>query len=119
MQINNKDLLSLKFENLLQLASCTICNLQNKPELNNKKGQIINYNISKKRYLVEVENQKMYLKLDNLIIDKDYCVKLNNISSQPMLNGKIGKIISYDKYVDRYIIVVDCNRKLKSKNREY
>lgn len=115
VQVNNHDLLSLKFENLLQLATCTICNLQKKPELNNKKGQIVNYNISKKRYLIEIENQQMYFKLDNLIIDKDYCVKLNNISSQPMLNGKIGKIITYDKYVDRYIIVVDCNRKLKVK----
>ena len=83
-----------------------ITGLTNNTELNDKYGIIMNYNTSKKRYLVTSPNGEIYLKPIN-IIQQVSNVRLNFIIKYPKLNNKIGKIVGWDDYKLRFKIKLE------------
>ncbi|VVU95001.1 DnaJ domain [seawater metagenome] len=112
----NNSLISLRYENLHQIANAEIYGLKSKPELNKKKCKILKYDKNKKKFAIQIGSDVFYLKPHNLIIENGICIKIQEVITQPVLNGKLGRIIEFDKLENRYTIIIENNRRLKIKS---
>lgn len=73
-----------------------ITKLISKPEINNKLGNIINYNINKDRYLVQIYNYTQPIFLKRCNIQQIIPVTIYNVDKFPELIDRKGKFIYYD-----------------------
>lgn len=108
VRIDNRTEMMLKHENLLQLVDVTICNLINKKELNGKTGKIIGICKDLGRYKINLEGQIIALKQDNFIVPNETCISLHNLNRKD-LNGKKGRILSFNSEDKRYKIGINKN----------
>ncbi len=115
IKLYNGNLLSLKFENIQQLTDVRIFNLKTKKELNNKLGKLIKYDDKKNKFIIELNGNIYSLNPENIIINKDTCVKLHGIKSQPLLNNKCGRIQNFNFQDNRYTIIIENNRRINVK----
>ena len=77
------------------------------PERNGDFGEVIDYDATAKRYTVlleDTEDEKLRVKPENLL--QHVHVRLQNIESQPTLNGQRGTIIAWDGKKEKYNIHV-------------
>jgi curved DNA-binding protein CbpA len=115
VQLQDGSKISLKHENLQQILDVVIHDIIKIPSLNGKNGKLIGSNINKNKYKVIVDDKLILLKASNIILQNDACVQIKNIHTQPLLNGKRGRIIDYDKLNHKYIINIEGNRNIKIK----
>ena len=108
VRIDSRTEMMLKHENLLQLIDVTICNLVNKKELNGKIGKIIGICNDLGRYKINLEGQVIALKQDNFIVPNGTCISLYNLNRQE-LNGKKGRVLSFNSEDKRYKIGINKN----------
>lgn len=80
--------------------------LVSKPERNGDRGEVIGYDPAAGRYTIVLEDteEQLRVKASNLL--QHVHVHLNNLQSQPSLNGKKGTIIAWNEHKHRYSIYV-------------
>jgi len=105
-----KKKLKLNFDNVLQNVQIKVINLEN---LENKTGKIIGFINDFNKYKVKIDNKFIGIGSSNLIIDNNILVKVQNIKSQPHLNGEICLLKSYDKKTNKYVISTEDNKNYK------
>mmetsp|Transcript_20325 Transcript_20325/g.43369 ORF Transcript_20325/g.43369 Transcript_20325/m.43369 type:complete len:359 (-) Transcript_20325:360-1436(-) len=79
--------------------------LEKAPQHNGKTGSITSFDETKLRYSVEIDDQTLSLRGQNLT---QHCprVKVVGIESQPELNGQTGTVLNYDDNQGRYTVKV-------------
>ena len=95
----------LKRKNFQQLVEGIILGT-NKQELNGRKCKILSYNNETDRYQVQVGRKIVNIQPSHIIIDDDTCVEIRNIQSDSSLNGKFGRIKSFNQAKHRYNIAL-------------
>merc|ERR1712038_2022420 len=88
--------------------------LVSKPERNGDRGMVKQYNRSKGRYVVVLEDSDgtMSVKASNLL--QHVHVRIHDIKGQPELNGKTGTILTWIPSKERYNIYVSALKKAVS-----
>lgn len=91
-----------KLEHLVQ--GVHIVGLSGRPELNGQQATVVNFDKESGRFRVQVESKKevVSLKPDNFIMPDGTSVEIMGVQKQPQLNGRRGKIRSFDKATGRY-----------------
>lgn len=97
VELEDGDVVSIKGENLLQPCVGEVTGMVSKPELNGRSGRVREYDEAKGRYHVEVQGQVVSLKPDNLILPKDTRARVVGLVSQLQWNGKVGKVLDFDR----------------------
>ncbi len=115
VQLQDGTKISLKHQNLQQILEVTIHDIKKIPSLNGKNGKLIGYNSDKNKYKVIIDDKLILLRAANIILQNDACVEIKNIVTQPLLNGKKGRVIDYDRLSNKYIINIEGNRNIKIK----
>jgi curved DNA-binding protein CbpA len=116
VQLEDGETVAVKPENFHQLvAGVTITGLQSKPELNGKKGRIIDYSAPNERYQVQVGGSIVAVKPKNLILPNNTHVRIAGLSSAAEYNGKFARIKSFDSSADRYVLEVSPSKQLRVK----
>ena len=108
-------IVALKPDNVKEIINFKVMGLKNQSNLNGKIGQIIGFDITSNRYRVIVNNSMISLKSKNIIIERDHCVKLQGIISQPHLNDKIVKVKSFDPALNKYTVQISESKLIKVK----
>jgi hypothetical protein len=88
--------------------------LVSRPDRNGDRGEVLQYDPSKGRYIVQIEDtdETMSVKPSNLL--QHVHVTLHGVQSKPELNGQRGTIIAWDPAKTRYNIYVMSTSKVVS-----
>jgi len=108
------ELLWLRPQNITQLCTVEVTGLTTKPELNGRKGEIFNYEESKRRYMVLVDGSAVSLQPANCILPKRTCVVIQGLSKSEC-NGQRAQIISIDRTAARYTVECETGKQIKIK----
>lgn len=95
----------LKRKNIQQLVEGTVIGT-NKQELNGRKCNILSYNNGTDRYQVQIGRKIVNIKPEHIIVDDDTCIEIRNIQSDQSLNGRFGRIKSFNQAKHRYNIAL-------------
>lgn len=104
----------LRPQNVTQLCGVEAVGLANKPELNGRRGEIINFEALKRRYTVLVDGLTVSLQPSNCAILTGTAVVLDGLSKDEC-NGQKAVILDVDKSVLRYTVECESGQKLKVK----
>ena len=110
--------ISVQFKNIQQLVPVQITNIESQIY---KKGCIIGFLTKKDRYIIKIFNaektKRIALKKQNIVLSKNTLVliKLVGLNSQ-RFNGMFGRIDKYDYNIERYIVTLENNKKIRIKN---
>jgi hypothetical protein len=104
ISVNGNDIL-LKCDNFIQLLNVVVYNLKSNNELNGKRCRIIDF--INNRYVIDINQKRYSLNINNLIVDNNSYVKLVGLNSKPELNNRWGKIIKFDYSSERYLIQIN------------
>jgi hypothetical protein len=101
----NSDVLLLKPGNLTQQCSIEVTNLESKPELNGKVGDIFNYDAENERYMVLLHHPPTAIALQrkNSILAEGTRVVLDGLSKESY-NGQMAQIACIDRSTARYTV---------------
>lgn len=80
--------------------------LQNRPERNGDRGQIVDYDPAAGRYTVVVEDTDEALRVKPSNLLQHIHVRLESLGGLPELNGKQGTIIAWNEHKERYNVYV-------------
>ena len=106
---------SLKPTNLTQLVQgVEVTGLENKPQLNNVKGEIIGFQ-DPGRYMVKLQNgNAVGLQPQNVILPKGTRA-MTQLLSKEEFNGKWGKVVDFDREALRYTVAFQDGKQIKIK----
>ena len=93
----------------------TLEGLKGNAEMNGNSGYICNFDKSRGRYLVKVDDEVIALKPQNCRLRKGTCVTLVGLQSRPHLNGKGGDVVDFDVAAGRYVVSTETGEQLKVK----
>lgn len=114
--LEDGEALRIKGENLLQPVVGEVTGMVSKPELNGQKGTVRDYDASKGRYVVSMQNGvALALKPENLILPKGARAKVVGLVSQPQWNDKVGKVLDFDRERRRYVVQMLADQQLSVK----
>jgi curved DNA-binding protein CbpA len=111
--------MAVKRENIVQHLTVVVMGVQMKPSLNGKSGTIVDSTESvsgEVRYMVYLTSEKttVSLKAENLRFPTGSCLQIVK-TSQQNINGKWGRVTSFDSKDGRYDLRVDEGRTLRIK----
>jgi hypothetical protein len=88
--------------------------LVNRPDRNGDRGEVVQYDPSSGRYIVQIEDsdETMKVKPSNLL--QHVHVTLHGIESRPELNGQKGTILAWDPRKQRYNVYIISTSKVMS-----
>jgi len=115
VMLEDGEALSIKGDNLLQALSCEVTGMQSKPELNRQRGVVRDFDAAKGRYVLALGAQAVSLKPENLILPKGARAKVVGLVSQPQWNGKVGKVLEFDREKRRYVVQMTADQQLSLK----
>jgi curved DNA-binding protein CbpA len=105
-----------RYHNKLNLNSKVIIKgLIKKPDLNGYPGIITHYNESKNRYDVKLSDEMTISLKPNNVVPLVSKIKISNIASDTLLNGKTGDIISWDEDTGRFTVKLFIGRTISVK----
>mmetsp|Transcript_801 Transcript_801/g.1453 ORF Transcript_801/g.1453 Transcript_801/m.1453 type:complete len:332 (-) Transcript_801:1466-2461(-) len=88
--------------------------LVNRPDRNGDRGQVLQYDPSTGRYIVQLEDTEETMKVKPSNLLQHVHVKLHGLASRPELNGQQGTIIAWDPSKLRYNVYVMSSSKAMS-----
>lgn len=101
--------ISLKPCNVVQsdVSGVTLINLQSKPGLNGRTGNVTGFDQANRRYIVQMNHDNTVIKVreNALLWPRNTLVCVNGLKSSPQHNGKWGRVINFDG--DRYFVQLD------------
>lgn len=109
--------LAVRPRNVVQMCRIQIAGLENKPELNGRGAEIIQYDVAKKRYLVVLEgprSESVSLQLGHCILPTETRVLLQGLGNQEY-NGQMAQILSVDRAAKRYTVHCQSGNQIKVK----
>eukprot|EP00854_Cymbomonas_tetramitiformis_P026124 gene26124-32003_t len=118
VKLSDSDTLAVKIANVLQQVQVQITGVESKPEFNGNKGKVIGFDESSNRYQVQLaDGRAIALQSVNLVFSENTRVQIQGLSKQE-LNGKWGKIASFEDAAGRYVVEIsrDQSFKLKPEN---
>ena len=118
VDVGDGDVLRIKFDNLLQGASCSVTGMQNRPELNGKSATIVGFDGDKGRYHADIAGVgRASLQAQNLILGAGSRGKVEGLTSEAASkwNGQIGKVVSFDHEAGRYVLEMTREEQLRIK----
>lgn len=107
--------LRIKGENLLQLPTCKVINMQSRPELNGTSARVTGFDETLNRYHVSLNGQMAALQPQNLVLPSATRARVIGLKSQPHWNGQVGKVLSFDSEKCRYLIQMTEQQQLSVK----
>merc|ERR1712159_603617 len=100
--------LALQRQNLLQLLEIEISGVQQRPELNGQRAQLIDYDAVKERYVVGLRSgERLSLGRGSVLLPSETSVTVNGLSSRVELNGCQAQVLEWDVAGQRYTVAVD------------
>ncbi len=99
---DERNTLSLKPENILQLTTVKIFGLVSQPQFNGREGIIVSYSRERKRYVVRVayvptETREISLQSTNIRIPDGHRVRLEGLERAPQMNGNYGSVANFSE----------------------
>jgi hypothetical protein len=91
----------------------TIAGLQGNPELNGKYGKVLSFDEGSGRYTVKINNsaKTVAIKRDNLQAVATFAINtfvtIAGLAARQDLNGKYGKVLSFDEGNGRYTVAIN------------
>merc|ERR1719158_739213 len=80
--------LALQRQNLLQLLEVEISGVQQRPELNGQRAQLLDYDAAKERYVVGLRSgERLSLGRGSVLLPSETAVTVSGLNSRPELNG--------------------------------
>jgi len=107
--------ISLSINNIHQILDIEITGLTKNTTLNGNMGKTVGFDPKSNRYKVLVDDEVIALKNDNIIISNNSSIEIVDLQNNVNINGKRGKIISYDRSTSKYTITLSNNKKIKIK----
>ena len=106
---------SIKQENIIPLVNnVSILDIKNNKDLNGKMGDVIDFDIKKKRFKIKLKDDKIYsIKQENIIWPQNTIVIIFGLKENTSINGKKGKIINFDGL--RYKLKLETFKEIKIK----
>lgn len=100
--------LALQRHNLLQLLEVEISGVQQRPELNGQRAQLIDYDAAKERYVVGLRSgERLSLGRGSVLLPSETAVTVSGLSSRADLNGCQAQVLAWDAVGQRYTVAVD------------
>lgn len=108
--------LSLRPQNLTQQCEIEVTGLENKPELNGKRGDIVNYDEESGRYAVLLQQPPIACSLQraNCLLKEGTRVVIQGLSNEKF-NGLMARIIEVDRSAERYTVKCETGEQIKIK----
>lgn len=88
--------------------------LVNRADRNGDRGEVVQYDPSSGRYIVQIEDSDETMKVKPFNLLQHVHVTLNGIQSQPGLNGQKGTILAWDPRKERYNVYIMSTSKVMS-----
>jgi len=100
--------LALQRQNLLQLLEVEISGVQQRPDLNGQRAQLIDYDAVKERYVVGLRSgERLSLGRGSVLLPSETAVTVSGLSSRADLNGCQAQVLEWDVVGQRYTVAVD------------
>jgi len=100
--------LALQRQNLLQLLEVEISGVQQRPDLNGQRAQLIDYDAVKERYVVGLRSgERLSLGRGSVLLPSETAVTVSGLSSRADLNGCQAQVLEWDAVGQRYTVAVD------------
>jgi hypothetical protein len=112
---DSDETMSVKPANLLQHVHLHLHGLENRPDLNGKRGTIIAWDSRKERYNVYVMDTAavMSLKPSNVVLETGTVGQICGVQAKPELNGQWGTIKSFNADSGRYDVQLSEDKVLR------
>lgn len=112
---DSDETMSVKPANLLQHVHVTLTGLENRQDLNGKRGTIMAWDFQKERYNIYVmdSGSVMSLKPSNVVLDTDTVGQICGVQAKPELNGQWGTIKSFNADSGRYDVQLSEDKVLR------
>ena len=83
--------------------------------LNEKTGTVVGWDEEKERYSVRLSSQTRALSLrpECVVLPAGTCVTIRDVQAKPQLNGKRGKVQSYDYGAGRFVVQLSGSEQVK------
>jgi len=114
VSLNSGGILSLRPQNLAQLCHITVAGHENRPEINGKKAEIIDFNEESGQYMLLLDDPASVIEVPprNCIFAVGTAAILQGLSDE-QLNGQMCTIVSVDQNASRYVVECEGGRQLK------
>lgn len=117
VELDDGETLRIKHENLLQRASVEVTGMQSQTGMqhNGRQGDIEGFDESSGRYHVRLATQVVALQPANVILPKGARGRVVGLNSGAQYNGRVGKVLDFDREAGRYTVELDGSNQLRVK----
>merc|ERR1719152_92769 len=108
--------LALRPANLEQLVTGTkVTGVTSDVSLNGKSGTVVGWDSEKERYSVRLSSlpRALSLRPECVVLPAGTCVTIRDVQAKPQLNGKRGKVQSYDYGAARFVVQLSGSEQVK------
>ncbi|CAE8638578.1 unnamed protein product [Polarella glacialis] len=106
--------LLLRGQNITQRCRIEVCNLDSRPELNGRAGEIFDYDDEQGRYMVRLQDPSFAATLPRAkcLLSAGTRVVVSGLSNEHF-NGKMARVLSVDRNAGRYTVLCEGGEQIK------